>query len=186
MNKEGAEMRIYGTTVIGLKKGDSIAMGSDGQVTFGESIVKSTACKVRYLYNDSLIAGFAGSVADAMTLFDRFEEKLEETKGNLFRASVQLAKEWRMDKYLRNLEAMLAVYDTDTGLLISGNGEIIQPDDGIVAIGSGGDYALAAAKALIKNTDLSASEIVEKSLDIAASLCIYTNNHFTIKELKLK
>lgn len=177
-------MVMHGTTVIGLKKNNRVAMGADGQVTLGDTIIKANAKKIRLLYNNSVIAGFAGAVADAMTLFERFEEKLEEVKGNLYRAAINLAKDWRTDKYLRNLEAMLAVYDKNTGLLISGTGDIIEPDDGIVSIGSGGNFAMAAAKALIQNTDLNAREIVTKSLEIASDICVYTNRNLYIKELE--
>ncbi|MBP7460730.1 MAG: ATP-dependent protease subunit HslV [Candidatus Delongbacteria bacterium] len=177
-------MLMHGTTVIGLKKNNRVAMGADGQVTLGDTIIKANAKKIRLLYNNSVVAGFAGAVADAMTLFERFEEKLDEVKGNLYRAAINLAKDWRTDKYLRNLEAMLAVYDKQTGLLISGTGDIIEPDDGIVAIGSGGNFAMAAAKALIQNTDLNASEIVTKSLEIASEICVFTNRNLYIKELE--
>ncbi len=178
-------MRFTGTTVIGLRRGNLIAMGSDGQVSLDDIIIKSQASKVRLLYDDTILAGFSGAVADAMALFDIFEEKIDNAKGNLYKAAVMFAKEWRMDKYLRNLEAMLAVYNSEVGLLISGDGDIIQPDDGIIAIGSGGEFALAAAKALLYNTDLSARDIVKKSLEIASQICVYTNSHFTIKELNL-
>ncbi len=176
-------MLIHGTTVIGLKKNNRVAMGADGQVTIGETIVKSKAKKIRLLYNNTIIAGFAGAVADAMMLFELFENKLEEHKGQMYRAAIGLVKEWRTDKYLRNLEAMLTVYDQNNGLLISGTGEIIEPDDGIIAIGSGGNYALAAARALIQLPGMDAIQVVQKSLEVAADICVYTNHNFYIKEL---
>ena len=174
---------IRSTTVVGLTyKGKSV-IGSDGQVTVGQTVMKQKARKVRKLYNNSVLAGFAGAAADAFTLFTKFEDNLEKYKGNLGRAAVELAKEWRTDKYLRQLEALLAVLDGKTSLIISGTGEIIEPDDGILAIGSGGSYALAAARMLIKHSSLPAREIVEESLRSAADICIYTNHNFTIEEL---
>jgi ATP-dependent HslUV protease, peptidase subunit HslV len=172
------------TTIVAVKKGDKSAIAGDGQVTMGQStIMKSTAKKIRRLYNGNVIVGFAGSVADAFTLSDRFEEKLEQYGGNLKRAAVELAKDWRKDKVLRNLEAMLIAVDKDELLVISGTGEIIEPDDGVIAIGSGGNYALAAAKALYYNTDLEAKDIAVKSLEIAASICVFTNNNITVEEI---
>ncbi|MDI6779741.1 MAG: ATP-dependent protease subunit HslV [Bacteroidota bacterium] len=174
---------IKSTTVIGLTHKGKSVMGSDGQVTVGNAIMKHGARKVRKLYNDTVLAGFAGAAADAFTLFERFEDKLQEYHGNLLRAAVELAKMWRTDKYLRHLEALLAVIDKEQALIISGTGEIIEPDDGIVAIGSGGSYAVAAARMLVKYSDLSTREIVEESLKTAGDICIYTNQNITIEEL---
>lgn len=174
---------IKATTVIGLKHKGKCVMGSDGQVTVGNTVMKQHARKVRRLYNDKVLAGFAGAAADAFTLFERFEDKLQQYQGNLIRAAVELAKMWRTDKYLRHLEALLAVLDKEQSLIISGTGEIIEPDDGIVAIGSGGSYALAAARMLIKYSDLSAREIVEEALSTAGDICIYTNKNFIIEEI---
>lgn len=175
---------LHATTIVAVKKGNKSAIAGDGQVTMSQStIIKSTAKKIRRLYNGNVIVGFAGSVADAFTLSERFEEKLEQYGGNLKRAAVELAKDWRKDKVLRNLEAMLIAVDKDTLLVISGTGEIIEPDDGVIAIGSGGNYALSAAKALYYNTDLEARDIVVKSLEIAASICVFTNNSITVEEI---
>ncbi len=174
---------IHATTVVGVLKDGKAAMGSDGQVTLGNTVLKGTARKVRKLYNDTILAGFAGATADAFTLIQRFEEKLEANRGNLQRASIELAKDWRTDRYLRRLEAMLAVMNKNTALLISGNGDVIEPDDDIIAIGSGGPYALSAARALKKYSNLSAREIVEESLKIAGDICIYTNLSITMEEL---
>jgi len=174
---------IHATTVVGVIKDGKAAMGSDGQVTLGNTVLKGTAKKVRKLYNDTILAGFAGATADAFTLIQRFEEKLEAHRGNLQRASIELAKDWRTDRYLRRLEAMLAVMNKNTALLISGNGDVIEPDDAIIAIGSGGSYALSAARALKKYSNLSAREIVEESLKIAGDICIYTNLSITMEEL---
>ena len=175
---------MHGTTIIGVKKDNQIAIAGDGQVTFGQNIImKHTAKKVRRLYHGDIIAGFAGSVADAFTLFDKFEKKLEEYHGNLPRAAVELAKTWRTDRALRNLEAMLIAADKNNILIISGTGEVIEPDDGIAAIGSGGPYALSAAKALLKHSDLQASQIALTAMEIAASICVYTNSNITIEEL---
>lgn len=175
---------FYGTTIVAVKKGNSIAVAGDGQVTFGQNtIMKHQAKKVRKLYHGKVAAGFAGSVADAFTLFEKFEGKIEENHGNLKRAAVGLATEWRSDRVLRKLEAMLIVADKETLLLLSGNGEIIEPDDNVIAIGSGGSFALAAARALLENTDLTPREIVNKSLEIAANICVYTNNNITVEEL---
>jgi ATP-dependent HslUV protease subunit HslV len=174
---------IRATTVIGLTlKGRSV-LGADGQVTVGNTVMKQGARKVRKLYNDSVLAGFAGAAADAFALFTKFEDYLEKYRGNLERSAVELAKEWRTDKYLRHLDALLAVLDKERGLIISGTGELIEPDDGIVAIGSGGSYALAAARMLVKHSSLSAREIVEESLRTAGEICIYTNTNLTIEEL---
>lgn len=173
---------MMGTTIIAIKKGENIAIAGDGQVTMGDStIMKSTAKKVRKIYNGEVVIGFAGSVADAVTLAELLEEKLEQYGGNLKRAAVELAKEWRRDKVLRKLEAMLIAGDKDNFLLISGNGEVIEPDEGIVAIGSGGNFALAAGKALSKHSELSIEEIVKESLHIASSICIYTNDNITVE-----
>lgn len=174
---------IKATTVIGLKHKGKCVMGSDGQVTVGNTVMKQHARKVRKLYNDKVLAGFAGAAADAFTLFERFEDKLQQYQGNLIRAAVELAKMWRTDKYLRHLEALLAVIDNEKSLIISGTGEIIEPDDGIVAIGSGGSYALAAARMLIKYSDLTAREIVQEALSTAGDICIYTNKNFIIEEI---
>jgi ATP-dependent HslUV protease, peptidase subunit HslV len=177
-------MIFKSTTILGIKKGKSVAMGGDGQVTLGDTVMKESARKVRRLYNDTILAGFAGSAADAFTLFEKYEKVLEQYHGQLYRAAVELAKEWRTDKYLRHLEALLAVADKKSMLIISGNGEVIQPDDQIVAIGSGGPYALAAARALIHNTKLSAADIVRKSLKITAGICIYTNDQLVVEEIE--
>jgi len=172
------------TTILGVRKKGKGAIGGDGQVTLGETVFKRNANKIRKLYNGKIVAGFAGSAADAFALFDRFEEKLERYSGNLSKAAVELAKDWRTDRYLRRLEAMLAVMDSKHLLIISGNGDVIEPDDGIVAIGSGGSYALAAARALVQKTDLSAHDIVKESLKIAADICIYTNANVTIENIE--
>jgi ATP-dependent HslUV protease subunit HslV len=174
---------IHSTTVIGLIRKGKAAMGSDGQVTVSNTVLKHNTKKVRKLYNDKVLAGFAGSTADALTLFEKFESKLDQYKGNLSRAAVELAKEWRTDRYLRRLEALLAVMDSKSSFIISGNGDVIEPDDGIVAIGSGGSFATAAARMLVKYSDLSAADIVKEALGVAADICIYTNNHITIEEL---
>lgn len=175
---------LQATTIVAVKKGNKSAIAGDGQVTMGQStIMKSTAKKIRRLYNGNVVVGFAGSVADAFTLSERFEEKLEQYGGNLKRAAVELAKDWRKDKVLRNLEAMLIAVDKDELLVISGTGEIIEPDDGVIAIGSGGNYAMAAAKALYYNTDLDARDIAVKSLEIAASICVFTNSNITVEEV---
>ncbi len=175
---------LRGTTILSVRRGDRVIIGGDGQVTAGQSIVmKSNARKLRRLYNDKVIAGFAGGTADAFTLFELFDAKLEKHSGNLKRAAVELAKDWRTDKMLRRLEAMLAVADARDSLIITGVGDVIEPEEGIMAIGSGGAYAQSAARALYRYTDLSAREIVEKSLNIAAEICVFTNNHFTFEEL---
>lgn len=178
---------MHGTTIIGVKKGSSVALAGDGQVTLGQNtIMKHGAKKVRRLYQGRVVAGFAGSVADAFTLFEKFERKLEEYHGNLPRAAVELAKTWRTDRALRNLEAMLIAADSDNLLVISGTGEVIEPDDGIAAIGSGGPYALAAARALLEHTELEPREIARSAMEIAASICVYTNNHITLEEIMKK
>ncbi|NLI61661.1 MAG: ATP-dependent protease subunit HslV [Clostridiales bacterium] len=175
---------LNGTTIVAVRKGDQAAIGGDGQVTFGQNtIMKHGAKKVRRLYHNNVLIGFAGSVADAFSLSERFEEKLEQYSGNLERAAVELAREWRSDKVLRKLEAMLLAMDKNTLLIISGTGEVIEPDDQIAAIGSGGSFAMAAAKALLENTDLQPKDIVRKSLEIAASICVYTNDNIYIEEI---
>nr|1M4Y_A Chain A, ATP-dependent protease hslV [Thermotoga maritima]1M4Y_B Chain B, ATP-dependent protease hslV [Thermotoga maritima]1M4Y_C Chain C, ATP-dependent protease hslV [Thermotoga maritima] len=171
------------TTILVVRRNGQTVMGGDGQVTFGSTVLKGNARKVRKLGEGKVLAGFAGSVADAMTLFDRFEAKLREWGGNLTKAAVELAKDWRTDRVLRRLEALLLVADKENIFIISGNGEVIQPDDDAAAIGSGGPYALAAAKALLRNTDLSAREIVEKAMTIAGEICIYTNQNIVIEEV---
>lgn len=172
------------TTILSVRREGEVALGGDGQVSLGNTIMKGNARKVRSLYNGKVIAGFAGGTADAFTLFERFEAKLEKHQGHLVRAAVELAKDWRTDRALRRLEALLAVADKDASLIITGNGDVIEPEDSLIAIGSGGPYAQASAKALLDNTDLSARDIVEKGLDIAASICVFTNDQRTIKELK--
>ncbi|MHB8075878.1 ATP-dependent protease subunit HslV [Desulfosporosinus fructosivorans] len=175
---------FHATTIVAVKRGEHVAIAGDGQVTFGQAtVMKHKARKVRRLFQGKVIAGFAGSVADAFTLFDKFEQKLEEYHGNLQRAAVELAKEWRTDKMLRNLEALLLVADTQNLLIVSGSGEVIEPDDGIAAIGSGGNYALAAARALVKHTDLPTTEIVREAMLVAASICVYTNEQINVEEL---
>ncbi|MCI5956154.1 MAG: ATP-dependent protease subunit HslV [Clostridiales bacterium] len=175
---------MMGTTICAVKRGDHIAIAGDGQVTMGENtIFKSSARKVRKLYNGRVLAGFAGSVADAFTLCERFEEKLTQCGGNLERAAVNLAQDWRGETGARKLESMLIVADKNTLLVLSGNGEVIDPDDGVCAIGSGGNFALAAARALIHNTDLSAEDIAVKALEVAASICVFTNDHITVETL---
>jgi len=172
-----------GTTILCVRHKGKAVVGGDGQVTFSDTIMKHGARKVRRLYNDTVIAGFAGATADAFTLFEKFEGKLEQYHGNLTRAAVELAKDWRTDKMLRRLEALLVVVDEEHTLIISGNGDVIEPDDEAIALGSGGPYALASAKALVKHSDLDAKDIVEESMKIAASICIYTNKEITIEEL---
>lgn len=173
-----------GTTIVSVRRGPEVVIGGDGQVTLGNAIMKGNARKVRRLYKDRVLAGFAGGTADAFTLFERFEGKLEEYGGNLTRAAVEMAKDWRTDRMLRRLEALLAVADAKNSLVISGNGDVIEPEEGLIAIGSGGDFAKASARALLENTDLSASDIVRKSLGIAADICIYTNGSLTIETLE--
>jgi ATP-dependent HslUV protease subunit HslV len=174
---------VRATTVLAVRHGGQTVMASDGQVTFGDTVVKQSARKIRKLYNDRILAGFAGSAADSFALFSRFEAKLEQYRGNLERSAVELAKDWRTDRLLRRLEAMLIVMDTRAMYLLSGNGDLIEPDDGIVAIGSGGAYALAAAKALARHTTLDARAIAEQAMQIAAAICIYTNDSLTIESL---
>jgi ATP-dependent HslUV protease, peptidase subunit HslV len=174
---------FHATTILAVRHRDRAVMAGDGQVTFGQTIVKQTARKIRRLYNDRILAGFAGSAADSFALFARFESKLEQFRGNLERSAVELAKDWRTDRVLRRLEAMLVVLDKNSTFLLSGTGDLIEPDDGIVAIGSGGPFALAAAKALAGNTDLDARAIAEKAMSIAGDICIYTNKSFTLEEL---
>jgi len=171
------------TTILSVRRDGHLAIGGDGQVTMGESVVKQKARKVRRLYNDKIVAGFAGSTADALSLFSRFEQKLEEYHGNLSRAVVELAKEWRTDRALRHLEALLLVADNKNTYLVSGTGDVIEPDDGIVAIGSGGSYALAAARALARHTSMSAREIVAEAMRLAGEICIFTNDQIAIEEL---
>ena len=175
---------FHATTIVAVKKGDQVAMAGDGQVTFGQAtVMKHKARKVRRLFHGQVLAGFAGSVADAFTLFEKFEHKLEEYHGNLQRAAVELAKEWRMDKMLRNLEALLIVADKQSLLLLSGSGEVIEPDDGIAAIGSGGNYALAAARALVKHSELTPGQLVREAMEVASSICVYTNDQIIVEEL---
>ena len=171
------------TTILTVRHKGKVAIGGDGQVTQGETIMKQNAKKLRRLYNDQVLVGFAGATADAFTLFERFEKKLEEYSGNLQRAAIELAKDWRTDRVLRRLESLLAVVNKDYSLLISGNGDVIEPSDGVLAIGSGGPYALAAAKALIKHSGLSAAEIVKEAIMIASSICIYTNDQIVVEKL---
>jgi ATP-dependent HslUV protease subunit HslV len=174
---------LRATTVLAVRHGGQTVMASDGQVTFGDTVVKQSARKIRRLYNDKILAGFAGSAADSFALFSRFEAKLEQYRGNLERSAVELAKDWRTDRLLRRLEAMLIVMDSRMTFLISGNGDLIEPDDGIIAIGSGGAYALAAAKALARHTSLDAKAIAAQAMEIAAAICIYTNDTITIESL---
>jgi len=174
---------FHGTTIISIRRGNSVVIGGDGQVTLGDTVMKGNARKVRRLYHNKVLVGFAGATADAFTLFERFEAQLEKHSGKLVRAAVELAKDWRTDKMLRNLEAMLIVADKEASLIISGNGDVIDTDDDLLAIGSGSNYARSAARALFDNTELSAREIVEKSLNIAGDICIYTNQSLTIEEL---
>lgn len=183
LRKEYRMEQFHATTVIAVRKDDIVALGGDGQVTMADTVMKGNATKIRRLADGAVLAGFAGAVADAFTLFDRFEGKLKEYNKNLLRAAVELAKEWRTDKYLRQLNALLAVCDQERSLLISGSGEIIEPEDGVLAIGSGGSYALAAARAMLQHTDLDAEQVVRESLRIAAGICIYTNEHITVERL---
>ena len=176
--------QYHGTTILSVRRGSRVAMGGDGQVTLGNIVVKGTARKVRRLYQNRILAGFAGGTADAFTLFERFEAKLEKHQGNLLRSAVELAKDWRTDRMLRRLEAMLSVADKEVSLIITGNGDVLEPEHGIVAIGSGGAYAQSAARALLENTDLDPLAIVTKSLEIAGDLCIYTNRNFTLEVLE--
>jgi ATP-dependent HslUV protease subunit HslV len=174
---------FHGTTIVSVRRGNLVALGGDGQVTLGHIVIKSSARKVRKLYRDQVLAGFAGATADAFTLFERFEAKLEKHQGHLARAAVELTRDWRTDRVLRRLEAMLAVADAQTSLIITGNGDVLEPEHGIVAIGSGGAYAQAAARALLNETTLPVQDIVKKSLEIAGELCIYTNQNHTIETL---
>jgi ATP-dependent HslUV protease, peptidase subunit HslV len=174
---------IYATTILSVRRGDKVALGGDGQVTVGDTVMKSHAVKVRSMRNGKILAGFAGAAADAMTLFEKFEEKLERFPANRPRAAVELAKDWRSDRVLRRLEALLVVADREHGFIISGTGELIEPDDGILAIGSGGSYALAAARALVVNTELPPSVIVQHAMEIAGDICVYTNRNITVLEL---
>ncbi len=172
-----------GTTILSVRRGKNVVIGGDGQVSLGNTIMKGNACKVRRLYKNQVIAGFAGGTADAFTLFERFESKLETHGGQLVRAAVELAKDWRTDRALRRLEALLAVADENASLIVTGNGDVIQPENDLIAIGSGGAFAQSAAKALLENTELGARDIVEKGLSIAADVCVYTNHNFTIETL---
>lgn len=175
--------QYHGTTILSVRRGSLVAMGGDGQVTLGSIIIKASARKVRRLYKERILAGFAGGTADAFTLFERFESKLEKHQGHLLRSAVELAKDWRTDRALRRLEAMLAVADRESSLIITGNGDVLEPEQGIVAIGSGGAYAQSAARALLENTELAPVEVVRKSLEIAGDICIYTNRNFTLETL---
>ncbi|MCP5324785.1 MAG: ATP-dependent protease subunit HslV [Oceanospirillaceae bacterium] len=171
------------TTILSVRRADEVVMGGDGQVSLGNTVMKANAKKVRRLYGGKVIAGFAGATADAFTLFEKFEAQLEKHNGHLTRAAVELAKEWRSDRALRRLEAILAVADASASLIITGNGDVLEPEDGLIAVGSGGNYALAAARALYHNTDMPARDIVEKGLTIAGDICVFTNNHLTIESL---
>jgi ATP-dependent HslUV protease, peptidase subunit HslV len=182
-SKIESNVEFHGTTIVSVRRGNSVALGGDGQVTLGNMVVKSTARKVRRIHHEKILAGFAGATADAFTLFERFEGKLEKHQGNLTRAAVELAKDWRQDRILRRLEAMLAVADASASLIITGNGDVLEPEHGIVAIGSGGGFAQAAARALTLHSSLSAKEIVSESLKVAGEICIYTNQNHTIEEL---
>jgi ATP-dependent HslUV protease subunit HslV len=174
----------HGTTILSVRRGNRVALGGDGQVTLGNIVIKATARKVRRLYQDRILAGFAGGTADAFTLFERFEAKLDKHQGNLLRSAVELAKDWRTDRMLRRLEAMLAVADRESSLIITGLGDVVEPEHGIVAIGSGGPYAQSAARALLENTEFGPEELVRKSLEVAADICIYTNRNFLIETLE--
>nr|WP_316641215.1 ATP-dependent protease subunit HslV [uncultured Roseateles sp.] len=176
--------QYHGTTILSVRRGNQVAIGGDGQVTLGTIIVKSSARKVRKLYRDQVLAGFAGATADAFTLFERFEAKLEKHQGNLVRAAIDLTRDWRTDRVLRRLEAMLAVADREASLIITGNGDVLEPEHGIVAIGSGGAYAQAAARALIQHTELAPADVVKRSLEIAGDICIYTNQSHIIETLE--
>ena len=178
-------MELRGTTILAVRKENIVAIGGDGQVTMGQSMVmKHTARKVRRLYRGQVVAGFAGATADAFTLFERFEAKHEESGGNLLRAAVEMAKDWRQDKFLRKLEALLIVADKERTLILTGTGDVIEPDDGVAAIGSGGSYALAAARALVKHTDMKADDIVREAMAIAADICVFTNSHLTLEVIE--
>lgn len=182
MGRNGLE-QFRGTTILSVRRNNTVVIGGDGQVSLGNTVMKGQARKVRRLYNNEVLAGFAGGTADAFTLFERFEAQLEKYQGQLVRAAVELAKDWRTDRVLRRLEALLAVANKEASLIITGNGDVIEPDDNIIAIGSGGSFALSAARALMENTELEASSVVEKSLTIAADICIYTNHNLTIEQL---
>jgi len=171
------------TTIVSVRRGDQVALAGDGQVSLGNTVMKGNASKVRRLYRGEVLAGFAGGTADAFTLFERFEAQLDKYQGNLVKAAVELAKDWRTDRALRRLEALLAVANKDASLIITGNGDVVEPEGGIIAIGSGGNYALSAARALLENTDLGAREITEKSLSIAGDICVFTNHNVTLEEL---
>ncbi|MEE4298443.1 MAG: ATP-dependent protease subunit HslV [Pseudomonadales bacterium] len=175
---------MHGTTILSVRRPGAVAIGGDGQVTAGDAVMKGNVRKVRRLYKDRVIAGFAGATADAFTLFERFEAQLEKHQGHLVRSAVDLAKDWRTDRALRRLEAMLAVADTEHSLIISGNGDVVEPEHGVMAIGSGGNFASAAARALVAHTELGATDIVEKALTIAADICVYTNHNFTIETIE--
>ena len=175
---------FHGTTIVSARRGSKVAMGGDGQVTLGNIVVKQSAKKVRRLHHDRILAGFAGATADAFTLFERFDAKLEKHQGNLLRSAVELAKDWRTDRILRRLEAMLAVADRETSLIITGTGDVLEPESGLISIGSGGPYAHAAARALLDNTDLEPAQLVKKALEIAGDLCIYTNQSHTIESIE--
>ncbi len=183
MSRSETKIEVRSTTILALRKGDRVVVAGDGQVTMGSAIMKHGARKVRRLHNDKVLAGFAGATADAFTLFDKFEAKLQQHNGNLTRAAVELGKDWRTDRVLRRLEALLVVASADTVLLISGSGDVIEPDESAIAIGSGGNFALAAARALLAHTDLDARQIAEEAMKIAASLCVYTNDELVIEEL---
>jgi len=174
---------MHGTTILAVRHRDKVVLAGDGQVSIGQTVVKHHARKVRRLYQGQVLAGFAGATADAFTLFEKFEQKLEDANGNLRRAAVQLAKDWRTDRVLRRLEALLLVADAESTLVISGSGDVVEPDDGVIAIGSGGNYALAAAKALVKHADLDARAVAEEAMRIAAAICVYTNDQLVIEEL---
>jgi ATP-dependent HslUV protease subunit HslV len=177
---------FHGTTILSVRRDDKVVLGGDGQVTLGNTVIKANARKVRRLYHGRVLAGFAGATADAFTLFERFEGQLEKQRGNLVKAAVELVKDWRTDRMLRRLEALLAIADSKASLIISGNGDVIEPENGLIAIGSGGPFAQAAARSLLENTELSARDIVERSLHIAADICIYTNRNLVIEELDLQ
>ena len=176
--------QFHGTTIVSARRGNIVAMGGDGQVTLGSVVIKGTATKVRRIYKGKILVGFAGATADAFTLVERFEAKLETHQGNLMRSAVELAKDWRTDRILRRLEAMLAVADREHSIIITGNGDVLEPENGLIAIGSGGSYAQSAAKALLENTELHPRDIVKKSLEIAGELCIYTNQHHTVEVIE--
>jgi len=177
--------QAHGTTILCVRRGNDVVLGGDGQVTLGNTVLKANARKVRRLYKDQVLAGFAGGTADAFTLFERFEAKLDKHQGHLTRAAVELAKDWRTDRLLRRLEALLAIADRTTSLILTGQGDVVEPEGGLIAIGSGGAYAQAAARALLDNTELGARDIVERALNIAADICIYTNRSLTVEELKI-